>query len=67
MTTPSPNDALKRTAPHVTVAASATASPPTMQLPRRLTRPPSPACPLRLFGPPQSLSLGSVGVATRFL
>ena len=41
-----PNNALQRTAPGVTVAASATAFPPTMQLPR---------C------PPQSLSLGSLG------
>ena len=53
--------ALKRTAPHVTAPASTAAFPPTMQLPRRLPRPPSPACPLRLFGPPQSLSLGSLG------
>jgi len=42
-----PNHALQRTAPGVTVAASAAAFPPTMQLPRR---------------PPQSLSLRSLGV-----
>ena len=42
----SPNHALQRTAPGVTVAASAATFPPTLQLPRR---------------PPHSLSLGSLG------
>ena len=59
--TATPKHALQRTAPHVTAPASTAAFPPTMQLPRRLTRPPSHACPLRLFGPPPSLSLGSFG------
>ena len=45
-----PNQALQRTAPCVTVAASAAAFPPTTQLPRRT---------------PLSLSLRSLGVATR--
>ena len=43
-----PNHALQRTAPCVTAPASATAFPPTMQVPRRT---------------PLSLSLGSLGVA----
>ena len=45
-----PNHALQRTATHVTAPASAAAFPPTMQVPRRA---------------PRSLSLGSLGVATR--
>ena len=46
-----PNEAaLQRTGPHVTAAASTTAFPPTMQVPRRA---------------PRSLSLGSLGIATR--
>ena len=48
-TTATPNHALQRTAPHVTVAASRR---PTTQLPRRA---------------PRSLSLGSLGVATRLV
>ena len=47
-----PNQALQRTAPCVTAPASATTFPPTMQVPRRT---------------PLSLSLGSLGVATRHL
>ena len=47
-----PNHALQRTAPCVTAPASAAAFPPTMQVPRRT---------------PLSLSLGSLGVATRHL
>ena len=46
-----PNHALQRTAPCVTAPASAATFPPTMQVPRRT---------------PRSLSLGSLGVATRF-
>jgi hypothetical protein len=45
-----PNQALPRTAPGVTAAASATTLPPTRQMPRRT---------------PRSLRLGSSGVATR--
>ena len=45
-----PNHALQRTAPCVTAPASAAAFPPAMQVPRRT---------------PRSLSLGSLGVATR--
>ena len=45
-----PNHALQRTAPAVTLAASAAALPPTVQPARQ---------------PPPSLSLGSLGVATR--
>ena len=48
--TATPNHALQRTAPAVTLAASAAAFPPTMQPARQ---------------PPPSLSLGSLGVATR--
>ena len=44
------NHALQRTAPRVTAPASTAAFPPAMQVPRRA---------------PQSLSLGSLGVATR--
>ena len=47
-----PNHALQRTAPCVTAPASAAAFPPTMQVPRRT---------------PRSLSLRSLGVATRFM
>src|SRR5439155_7265772 len=50
MNSPSPNHALQRTAPCVTAPASTAAFPPTMQVPRRT---------------PRSLSLGSLGVATR--
>ena len=50
--TATPNHALQRTAPRVTVAASTSAFPPTMQLPRR---------------PPQSLSLRSLGHSPRLL
>ena len=46
-----PNHALQRTAPCVTAPASTAAFPPAMQVPRRT---------------PRSLSLGSLGVATRF-
>ena len=49
---PWPNHALQRTAPAVTARASAAAFPPTMHGPRQ---------------PPPSLSLGSLGVATRTL
>jgi len=45
-----PNHALQRTAPCVTAPASTAAFPPTAQVPRRT---------------PLSLSLGSLGVATR--
>ena len=45
--TATPNHALQRTAPAVTLAASAAAFPPTMQPARQ---------------PPPSLSLGSLGV-----
>lgn len=45
------NHALQRTAPGVTVAASAATFPPAMQLPRR---------------PPQSLSLGSFNNKTLY-
>ena len=48
--TATPNQALQRTAPALTLAASTPAFPPTMQPARQ---------------PPQSLSLGSLGVATR--
>ena len=48
----SPNHALQRTAPCVTAPASAATFPPTVQVPRRT---------------PRSLSLGSLGVATRYL
>ena len=44
------NHALQRTAPCVTAPASTAAFPPTVQVPRRT---------------PRSLSLGSLGVATR--
>ena len=50
--TATPNHALQRTAPCVTAPASAAAFPPAMQVPRRT---------------PRSLSLGSLGVATRLL
>jgi hypothetical protein len=51
-TAATPNHALQRTAPCVTAPASAAAFPPTMQVPRRT---------------PRSLSLGSLGVATRLV
>jgi hypothetical protein len=50
-TTRTPNHALQRTATAVTARASAAAFPPAMHGPRQ---------------PPPSLSLGSLGVATRF-
>ena len=49
---PSPNHALQRTAPAVTLAASTAAFPPTMQPARQ---------------PPPSLSLGSLGVFSRLV
>jgi hypothetical protein len=65
-----PNHALLRTAPGVTPCAAHHASQPTtdpLTTPSGLRPAPSRLRPRRLRRPPQSLSLGSLGVATRVL